>query len=146
MGAEIFSSFYRLPFYAGNDCYKTAKLLSDDGWTSGAWEERIPRGAKGIMLNLTPNRPIFSHKPLRAKLEFLSWEAGKGKLPVASQSVEWSVNETSKINLLLPEAYINSPNVISARLELSSCYTPRNLGISTDSRRLGVQMKPPIFW
>ena len=56
------------------------------------------------------------------------------------------MNEASKINLLLPDAYINSPNVISARLELSSCYTPRNLGISTDSRRLGVQMKPPIFW
>ena len=146
MGAEIISSFYRLPFYAGNDCYKTAKLLSDDGWTSGAWEERIPRGAKGITLNLTPNRPIFSHKPLRAKLEFLSWEAGKGKVPVASQSIQWTVNEASKINLLLPEAYINSPNVISARLELSSCYTPRNLGISADSRRLGVQMKPPIFW
>jgi len=145
-GAEIISSFYRLPFYAGNDCYKIAKSLSDDGWTSGAWEERIPRGAKGITLDLTPNRPIFSHKPLRAKLEFLSWEAGKGKLPVASQSLEWSVNESSKINLLLPEAYINSPNVISARLELSSCYTPRNLGISTDSRRLGVQMKPPLFW
>jgi len=145
-GAEIISSFYRLPFYAGNDCYKTAKLLSDDGWTSGAWEERIPRGAKGITLDLTPNRPIFSHKPLRAKLELLSWEAGKGKVPVASQTIQWTVNEASKFNLLLPEAYINSPNVISARLELSSCYTPRNLGISADSRRLGVQMKPPIFW
>lgn len=146
LSTEIISSFYRLPFYAGNDCYKIAKPLSEDGWTSGAWEERVPKDTRGLSLEITPSRPILSYKPLRAKLEFLSWEAGKGKVLIASQVFQWSANETMQLNLLLPEAYAKSTNILTARLELSSCYTPRNLGISTDSRRLGVQIKPPLFW
>ena len=54
---------------------------------------------------------------------------------------QWQANELTNLKLDVPKEYYNSPNVITARLELSSCYTPRDLGLNTDSRRLGVKIE-----
>ena len=142
---EIVSSFDKKPFLYGIDCFKLEKPISQDGWTSGAWEERIPLGTKEVELTLQPSQPNINHQPLAAQIQVLSWEAGKGKVPVAAISHEWQANEPATLHLLLPPEYIYSSNVISARLELSHCYTPRDLGVSTDARRLGVLMKPPSY-
>ena len=142
---EIIFSFDKKPFLYGIDCFRLEKPISADGWTSGAWEERIPLWAKEVELTLQPSQPNIKHRPLGAQMQVLSWEAGKGKVPVATISHQWSANEPTTLRLLLPPEYLYSNNIISVRLELSHCYSPRNLGASTDARRLGVLMKPPIY-
>ena len=138
---EVYFSFGQLPFKAGNDCYVRDLPLYQDGWTSGAWEKRIPNGTSAIEISILPSRPRLNKEPLSARLEILSWEAGKGKVPVNVMSYQWQANELSNLKLDVPKQYYNSPNVMTVRLELSSCYTPRDLGLNTDSRRLGVKIE-----
>lgn len=138
---EAYNSFGRLPFKSGIDCFIKELPLYKDGWTSGAWEERLPKGPVNIEFTLVPNRSQLEKNPLSARLELLSWEAGKGKVPINTTTHQWSANDPATLRLELPSQYWNSPNVITARLQLSSCYTPRDLGVNTDGRRLGIQIQ-----
>ena len=71
----------------------------------------------------------------------LVWIPGRGKVSVNVRDYEWTANTPMKLGLDMPAEYHNSPHVKSVRLQLNSCYTPRNLGINTDGRRLGVQIE-----
>ena len=93
-----------------------------------------------------PNRPNLHNDPLSGLFEVLSWEAGKGKVPVLTQKHQWVSNVLATINLELAPQYQNSSNIVTARMQLSSCYTPRDLGVNTDGRRLGVQIKSVRFY
>jgi hypothetical protein len=138
---EVISSFGKMPFIAGADCFVKDMRPYPDGWSSGAWEELLPKGTKGLELVAFPNRPNIHNQPLRGRLEMLVWIPGRGKVSVKVQEYEWTTNLPIKLGLEMPAEYDNSPHVKSVRLQLSSCYTPRNLGVNTDSRRLGVQIE-----
>ena len=142
---EVYTSFGRLPFKAGADCFVKDLPVYKDNWTTGSWEQRFPQGAKKLEMVLIPNRPNLKNQPLTARFEVLSWELGKGKLPVNTLIYQWNTNESTTITLNLAPEYQNSPNIVTARMQLSSCYTPRDLGVSTDGRRLGVQIKSVHF-
>ena len=137
---EIHSSFGRSPFKYGSDCFVKELPLFSDGWTSGAWEELLPKGKIGIELNVIPNRLDLMEHPLELHFEILSWEYGKGKVRVANLTQMLTSNEVKNLRLEMPRKYLSSKDVISTRLQLSSCYTPRNLGANTDGRRLGLQI------
>ena len=137
---EAISSFYRKPFGWGADCF-VRQEISQDGWTSGLWEERMVPGQTQIRLEASPLRPNLIKKPVQGILEILVWEPGKGKIPIAEQTLNWTSNQTQTFNLVIPAQYQSIPQVITARLTLSSCYTPRNLGINTDERRLGLKVE-----
>ena len=142
---EVASSFGRLPFITGADCSIKDFPVSEDHWITGTWEQRFPQGAKGVEIILSPNRSNINEVPLNARFEILSWEAGKGKVPVLAISYQWVNNEPATIFLDLASQYQNSSNIVTARIQLSNCYTPRNLGINTDGRRLGVQIQSVRF-
>lgn len=146
VGLELFTAYGRLPFLYGADCFIKEKPLGIDGWISGAWEEKLPTGKQKIELQVSPDRPGLDRRPLVAQFELLSWEAGKGKVPIATTTQRWTSNTPATLILELPEEYVNSPNLITARLEVSSCFTPRDLGINTDARRLGVRLEKVSSW
>lgn len=146
VGLELFTAYGRLPFIYGADCFIKEKPLGIDGWTSGAWEEKLPTGKQKIELQLSPDRPGLERRPLVAQFELLSWEAGKGKVPIATTNQRWTSNTPVTLTLELPKEYVNSPNLITTRLEVSSCFTPRDLGINTDARRLGVRLEKVSSW
>lgn len=146
IGLELFTAYGRLPFIYGADCFIKEKPVGIDGWTSGAWEEKLLTGTQKIELQLSPDRPGLERAPLIAQFELLSWEAGKGKVPIARTTQRWISNTPATLKLELPKEYINSPNLITARLEVSSCFTPRDLGINTDARRLGVKLEKVSSW
>ena len=145
MAVEVIFSFGRMPFKAGADCFVRDVRTYPDGWTSGAWEELLPKGAKGLELSIQSNRPNLDKKPLAGRFEMLVWLPGRGKVAVSSQHFQWTTNTPMTLRVDLPPEYYDSSYVISARLELSNCFTPRNLGINTDGRRLGVKIERP-FW
>jgi hypothetical protein len=138
---EVISSFGKIPFKAGADCFVKDVRSYPDGWTSGAWEELLPKGAKGLELVALSNRLNIQKQAISGRLEMLVWVPGRGKVSVSSRDYEWTTNAPIKLNLDMPTEYDNSPYVKSARLQLNGCYTPRNLGVNTDGRRLGVQIE-----
>jgi len=138
---EVLPSYGKMPFTAGADCFIKDVRSSSDGWTSGAWEELLPKGAQSIELVTFPNRPNIHQQPISGRLEMLVWIPGRGKVSVNVRDYEWTANTPMKLGLDMPAEYHNSPHVKSVRLQLNSCYTPRNLGINTDGRRLGVQIE-----
>jgi hypothetical protein len=146
VGLELFTAYGRLPFIYGADCFVKEKPVGIDGWTSGAWEEKLLTGTQKIELQVSPDRPGLDRRPLVAQFELLSWEAGKGKVPIARATQRWTSNTPATLTLELPKEYIDSPNLITARLEVSSCFTPRDLGINTDARRLGVKLEKVSSW
>jgi O-antigen ligase len=147
VAVEVDSSFGKLPFKAGVDCFIKDLPTTKDEWTSGAWELRFAPNVKGLDITLAPNRSDNLQKnPLTARFEILSWEAGKGKVPVKEITHQWNSNEAATIKIELPPQYVNSSNVVTVRMQLSSCYTPRNLGINTDARRLGLHIEKLRFW
>ena len=143
--AETVFSFGRMPFIAGTDCFVRDVRSYPDAWTSGAWEELLPKGAKGIELVALSNRPNIHKQPVSGRLEVLVWIPGRGKVSVNARDYVWTTNAPIKLDLEMPAEYDSSPYVKSVRLQLSSCYTPRNLGVNTDGRRLGVQIEK-IQW
>jgi len=142
---EVFSSFGRLPFIASADCSIKELPISADSWATGSWEQRFPQGSKGVEIVLSPSRPNINRIPVTARFEVLSWEAGRGKVPILTKSHQWTNNEPATIFLELAPQYRSSSNIVTARIQLSNCYTPRNLGINTDGRRLGVQIQSVHF-
>ncbi|MCE7530516.1 O-antigen ligase [Polynucleobacter sp. IMCC 29146] len=138
---EVISSFGKIPFKAGADCFVKDVRSYPDGWTSGAWEELLPKGTKSLELVALPNRINIQKHTISGRLEMLVWIPGRGKVPVNVRDYEWTTNVPMTLRLDMPAEYDESPHVKSARLQLNSCYTPRNLGVNTDSRRLGVQIK-----
>ena len=138
---EVASSFGRLPFLKGADCFIKEMPSYPDGWTSGAWEERLPDNIRSLELVAKSNRIRNSSESLIMHLELLAWIPGRGKVPISTKVFPWTSEEFKILKVNVPPEYYDSPYIISARLQLSSCYTPRNLGINTDSRRLGIQIK-----
>jgi hypothetical protein len=138
---ESFFSFGKVPFKAGADCFVKDVRSYPDGWTSGAWEELLPKGAKSLELVVLPNRSNIQKQAISGRLEMLVWVPGRGKVSVNAQDYQWTTNSPMTIRLDIPTEYGSSPYVKSVRLQLNSCYTPRNLGVNTDGRRLGMQIK-----
>lgn len=138
MAYEGFHSFGRMPFKAGVDCFVKERPLYPDGWMSGAWEGVLPKGAKSLDLITISTRPVALKEPLSGDLEMLVWIPGRGKVPVSKQHDLWASDKPQHLSIDLPSEYYSTPHVVSARLQLSSCYTPRNIGVNTDSRRLGL--------
>ena len=145
ISVEGIFSYGKLPFKAGADCFVKEIHVYPDAWTSGAWEERLPKGSHRLELVTKSNRPGIDKESLIGRLEMLAWIPGHGKVPVSSQDYQWTSNAPLILRIELPAEYYNSPYIISARLQLSGCYTPRNLGVNTDGRRLGVQIEQ-LLW
>lgn len=142
---EVYSSFGRLPFKAGADCFVKELPLYGDGWSSGAWGERFPKGAREVELTMIPHRQQLDKRPLSVRVDLLSWEAGRGNVPISTVHHEWKSDEATTVKLVLPKTYYDSPHLITVNLATSSCYTPRNLGVNTDGRRLGVEIQSRKF-
>ena len=137
---EIYTSFYRFPFEYGSACFVN-KPLSEDRWSSGLYEIPLPIGSHGVQLPIRVARPNIQNIPLSATLEIVD----SGKQVLASQSLVWSKEGPEVLKISLPNGGVVSGAGIKASLKLSSCWTPRNLGVSIDGRRLGVLVDSPII-
>ena len=60
---------------------------------------------------------------------------------LVSTEVEWKDGEAKMIELLIPDNRLLENNKGKAVLRLSNCFSPRDLGINLDGRRLGIQIE-----
>jgi hypothetical protein len=137
---EIYTSFYRFPFEYGSTCFVN-QPLSPDRWSSGLYEITLPIGSHGVQLPIRVARPNIQNMPLSATLQIVD----SSNQILASQALVWSKEGPEALKIGLPNGGAVSGAGVKAVLKLSSCWTPRNLGMSIDGRRLGVLIDSPII-
>jgi hypothetical protein len=140
---EIYQSFYRFPYQTGLNCM-VARPLTNDGWTSGIFEVPVPAGSHGINIEVKKMvRTNIAQRPLRARIDIVyfnkDWSYDHNSL--VSTEVEWKDGEAKMIELLIPDNRLLENNKGKAVLRLSNCFSPRDLGINLDGRRLGIQIE-----
>jgi O-antigen ligase len=138
---EIRASFYRYPFEIGLRCFKN-EPLTDDRWSAGVYEISLPSGARGIEIPVDITRPNLKKEPVILRLDLIQESVGS----LSTVTNTWDFSGKKVLRLTLPDGVDYGAGAIKARLRFSSCYTPRDLGVNTDGRRLGGQIGRVVFF
>jgi O-antigen ligase len=132
---EVYSSFYTKIFEIGVDCFKS-RPLTDDGWTSGIYEIKPPASSDAIELKAWRPKTMFSTDNFSIRIDILgrnglSEDAFNRVLKLGERYTLQDISTLSENSAF--------KNVLVMRL--SNCFTPRNLGLNTDGRILGIQIQ-----
>jgi O-antigen ligase len=134
---EIGQSISKFPFQYGIFCNRSPKTY-DDGWTNGIFIFGLPRGAIGFSLVIKDFLPQQEKSDIRVKLETLNSKhflfSVKDFQFRSNQELTFYVNDMHPI----------SEDNVRVLLSLPFCVSPRNIGLSSDSRRLGFLINTPI--
>ena len=131
---EVYVSFGKKPFERGYYCY-LGKDLQSDGWSSGQFEIQVPKNVHSIVLRLHTERPKALKDQLGISIFALKNGVGEAVSLVEENSLG---SQDGMYELKVPEQLADQSYRLVVRS--SECFTPRNLGISTDARRLGVNV------
>ena len=137
---EVYRSFHRFPYKYGSFCH-LARALTEDKWSAGIYEVPVPAGVHGIRLELNGTQPDVGRRALGAQIQVVHPQHGV----LARSEISWSSVGPGSIELRLPGNKVLSDDRSKAVLTLSRCFTPRNLGINSDVRRLGVNIESIKF-
>ena len=137
--SELRESFHRYPFEIGLRCFKNEPLTADH-WSAGVYEINLPAGTRGIEILVGVARPNLMNRPVTARLDLI--QEGVGSLSTITKT--WDASDSKTMRLTIPDN--TNASSIKARLRFSSCYTPRDLGVNTDGRRLGGQIGNVTFF
>lgn len=137
-GAEVVLSFGRFPFEFGEKCFVN-RPLDTDHWASGIFRVAIPDSAEIVQLAVRADRPDLERRPLEVAItimrdahEVLASETFSPKDRVGVQRMSLDLSGKVEVN-----------RYISVRS--SHCYVPLNLGVTYDSRLLGVRIEDLQF-
>lgn len=139
--SEVYRSFQRPPYVYGSLCY-LAKPLTEDKWSAGIYEVPVPAGVHGINIGLHTTQTDVGRRALESQAQIIHPQHGV----LASTSISWNRDGRGFIDLRLPSNELLPDNESTAVLTLSQCFTPRNLGVNTDNRRLGVKIESVEFY
>jgi O-antigen ligase len=131
---ETYQSFKSFPFNVDMQCQE-ARRTDRDGWTSGRHVLDVPVGALGMILNLATTQPDVVTRPLPASLAI--W-FDRGLLLKRDFVLNQTAPQTLTIDL--PEGRVATPDDYQIELNLQRCFIPKNFGINSDGRRLGVRI------
>lgn len=131
---EVYGSFGKKPFERGYYCY-LGKDLQSDGWSSGQFEIQVPANVHSILLQLHTEHPKVQKDQLGISIFALKDGVGEAVSLVEGNSLG---SQDGIYELKVPEQLADQSYRLIVRS--SECFTPRNLGISTDARRLGVRV------
>jgi O-antigen ligase len=135
---EINGAFSRAPFEYGRDCFVSNGLMRDK-WKSGIFDIPVPPKAEVIR--------VFFEEEGYFQRQFerpIEWQfLGVKEVPQKNTKIflRKSNNRISPVEIAIPSSLIENAEVLTLRLKVTSCFTPRNLGIGLDARRLGLQVE-----
>lgn len=130
---EFVLSLNRYPFNYGELCF-VQKDISADGWSSGFYQRVLPQNATNLLVEFDPLRANISHAPVNLQIQIIQDRVGV----LASKNIQLDRNDAQQINISFTPLDLPKVGAINANIRVSSCFTPKNLGISLDSRRLGL--------
>lgn len=137
---EVSRSFEKFPYAYGSKCYVSREVQNSE-WTSGLIDLSIPDGVSKIELNLKDTQPGVNLKPLGLELTLLDKNARI--LDVQQQSIKSTGPQT--VTFEVGTSMQNNAMPTRAIVKLSKCFIPRNIGMNTDSRVLGILIKDVQF-
>jgi len=137
---EIYHSFYSFPFKYGAKCF-LSKPLTPDKWTTGLYEIPLKEGTREVKFSINIIRPNLQKIPLTGDFQVLDSE----NHVLTTSTYKWSQIGLKEVEIILPDGISIRGSGGRLRLSLSSCYVPRNIGSSTDGRRLGVIVESYIM-
>jgi O-antigen ligase len=134
---EVYKSFGKEPFRFGSECFVN-RPLTKDGWSSGIFMVRMPKGSSEVVLSLEPIRGDVSIKhPLKYRAEIVNRRIET----IASLEGEWNSSNKVELRIARPlNSADTSPREDSFILNIGRCYVPRDFGVSLDDRLLGVRI------
>lgn len=129
---EVYASFGRFPYLYGARCY-TPMVLKTGDWTSGTFILDVPADAKAVELKIRETQPAIERSPL-----FLSVSVQQPSVAVAQKTLRYDLGVNAPQNIVVPiDSFgVNVPQQIV--FTTSRCFTPKNLGVNSDPRRLGI--------
>ena len=133
---EVSTAKTKFPFVYGSDCYKPTVAYAD-GWTSGRLIIPLAEGKSGVKLVVDQNQADAKSHPVSLSLSVLD-QAGN-----SLQTVNYSEQALDQFSMQIgiPDAKKNEFQLGNVVLQLSKCFSPSNLGLKDDSRKLGVHLK-----
>ncbi len=136
---EVYASFGRFPYLYGARCYAPMVLKTGD-WTSGTFILDVPADAKGVELKIRETQPVFDRVPL-----FLSVSVQQPGVAVVQKMLRYDLSVNNPQNIVVPIDSFGVKKPEQLVFTTSRCFTPKNLGVNSDPRRLGIVVEN-IVW
>ena len=135
---EVIDSFSKYPYKYGSVCFEP-RPEAEDHWLSGLYQTTVPAGAAGVSINFSAQGKIKNSDPVKITVSLKV--PGQGVVVSAEQKL--LEMEPSHLYLKFPERLSENNQIIQMEIKTDRCFTPKNLGYSTDIRRLGVKLEKP---
>jgi len=132
---ELKDSFKSFPFTIDTQCYRN-KEVTVDGWTSGLFEMSIPQGSTEITIAIKATRPSLGKRGLPATISILD----NSDTIISSKDFVFSEQSGMSVSIALPNHETTTSENYRVELRLGYCFVPRNINLSSDQRRLGIQI------
>lgn len=136
VGKEIYQSYHRFPFTEDVQCFK-AQPLDKDGWTSGLYKVAIPQSTRGMTLLIKGTQPDIDKRPLAGTLSIIHRESSL----IEHSEILFNQEGPRQISINFANGFIADDDDYHVDLRLQRCFIPRNMGINSDGRRLGIQIE-----
>ena len=130
---EVIRSFGKFPYQYGTKCFVSRELKQNE-WTSGLMEVGIPEGSSALEIVLKDTQPNIHLKPLTIELSVL--DQNSRVLEMETKSIHTTGPQTLKFTIQASESETYKPSKVVVKL--SKCFVPRNIGMNSDARILGV--------
>ena len=97
----------------------------------------MPKGARGIEFNFS-NAILGGDEngEVNITLDYI----GPSNLQLSPPKISLNPKDSGRIQILFLNGARSTDDSSKVRLQLPNCFTPRNLGMNTDSRRIGVRL------
>jgi hypothetical protein len=136
---EVYASFGRFPYLYGARCYSPMVLKTGD-WSSGTFILDVPADAKGFELKIRETQPVLDRVPL-----FLSVIVQPPGVAVAQKTLRYDLNVNAPQNIVVQIDSFGVKTPEQLVFATSRCFTPKNLGVNSDPRRLGIVVENVVW-
>ena len=136
---EIYTSFGRFPYLYGDRCYAQTTFKTGD-WTSGMFILNVPTDAKGVTLKVRETQPVLSQVPL-----FLTVSERQQGVAGEQKTLRYELGVNTPQDIVVPIDAFGVQKPQQLVFKTSRCFTPKNLGVNSDPRRLGIVVEDVIW-
>jgi hypothetical protein len=136
---EVYASFGRFPYLYGARCHAPMAFKTGD-WTSGKFILDVLADAKGVELKIRETQPALDQVPL-----FLTVSVQQPGVAVAQKTLRYDLSVNGPQNIVVPIDSFGVKTPQQLVFTTSRCFTPKNLGVNSDPRRLGIVVENVVW-
>jgi O-antigen ligase len=139
---EVYQSFYTKIFDIGINCFQL-RPLTVDGWTSGLYEIEVPPASKSFVIS--GQRPQTARYPKEIRIRFDEVNNNHTNA-LSNANIIMQEGKEQALIFKFNQPIENFPYSRKVIMRTENCFTPRNFGMNTDGRILGIQINEKILY